>query len=549
MKGRRTAAFLLTTTCAVGLLAATPVAAQLRGSTSAPATQACGGLRPDAAFAREVAGLGRTHACTHLRGRATTGVSHPAELAAQGRQARAALASTDPADVGRWSAAVNPGTKTVGITAVLLHTGKVLLFGGKYKTTDKNTAAYLFDPETGTGHEVPAPAAVFCGGITILSDGRMFSSGGADPVPKGIVDQYLFDPISEQWQRQPDTGLGRYYPTATKLADGRVLVTAGNELDGTTTHPYAELFTPPAPNATSGTVERVGGDHVTKYYPRQWLMPDGNVLQMDNRKVYRMDTTGWDWTPLKPMLVSSGAGAAGLALPAGPNGSSKVMMIGGLSKGTANNRTQRFNYANPAAGWSYGSPMPTTRSHMNVVQVPDGSAFGIGGNSTNLYFDGQTQTMSYDPGTDTWTNLAVQSVRRGYHSTAVLLPDGRIMSAGDGGAGGGRQLIDFYSPPYLFQGPRPQITSTPAQLDYASSFTIGASGPAASRAVLMAPAATTHANEMHARHVELAVTPTTGGFQATAPPSGKVAPPGHYMLFVLTPDGIPSVAEWVHVGP
>jgi hypothetical protein len=68
------------------------------------------------------------------------------------------------------------------------------------------------------------------------------------------------------------------------------------------------------------------------------------------------------------------------------------------------------------------------------------------------------------------------------------------------------------------------------------------------RAVLMAPAATTHADEMNARHVELAVTPSVGGFTATAPTS-TVAPPGYYMLFVLTADGIPSTAKWVHVGP
>jgi hypothetical protein len=53
---------------------------------------------------------------------------------------------------------------------------------------------------------------------------------------------------------------------------------------------------------------------------------------------------------------------------------------------------------------------------------------------------------------------------------------------------------------------------------------------------------------MNARHVELAVTATAGGFTATAPTS-TVAPPGYYMLFVLTADGIPSTAKWVHVGP
>ena len=64
----------------------------------------------------------------------------------------------------------------------------------------------------------------------------------------------------------------------------------------------------------------------------------------------------------------------------------------------------------------------------------------------------------------------------------------------------------------------------------------------------MAPADNTHAMEINARHIELAVTRNASGFIATAP-GAKVAPPGYYMLFILTPDGIPSVAKWVHVGP
>jgi hypothetical protein len=144
--------------------------------------------------------------------------------------------------------------------------------------------------------------------------------------------------------------------------------------------------------------------------------------------------------------------------------------------------------------------------------------------------------------------MAVQTPRRGYHSTALLLPDGRIMSAGDTGSGGGRQLIDFYSPPYLFQGPRPAISSAPSRINYGDTFTIATSGASATRAVLMAPGATTHADEMNARHVELAVTATAGGFTATAP-NARVAPPGYYMLFTVTADGIPSVASWIHVGP
>jgi hypothetical protein len=500
--------------------------------------------------------LGVPHACEHLHQAYYMSTLTPAKRAASARAFRrseaketAALATTDPTVIGSWSAAVNPGTPTIGVSAVLLNTGNVLLFGGTYAKQSLNTAAYIYNPVTMTGHEVDAPAPVFCGSVTQLSDGKVLSVGGANPIPKGLKDVYLFDPVTEQWIRQPDTPLGRYYPTSTKLPDGRVVVMAGNEADGKTPNPTVEVYAPPAAGATQGTLNVVGPPHATGYYPRQWVMPDGKLLQVEGGKSFQLDPATWTWTALKPLpKQTDGAGSAGLMLPGGPAGSSRVLMVGGLLKGVGETTTEKYDYSNPSAGWAAGPSMPTGRAHMNVVQVPDGSAFAIGGNSSSLYGSGQPQTMWYDPAAGSWTNMAVQTIRRAYHSTAVLLPDGRIMSAGDTGTGGGGQLIDFYSPPYLFKGPRPSITSSPTQVDYGSGFSIGTAGPTATRAVLMAPGATTHADEMNARHVELAVRATPGGFTAVAP-TADVAPPGYYMLFVLTPDGIPSTATWVHVGP
>jgi hypothetical protein len=277
-------------------------------------------------------------------------------------------------------------------------------------------------------------------------------------------------------------------------------------------------------------------------------MPDGNVLQVDKKLNYKLDTTTWSWTKFKALPGGDGAGSSGLLLPGGPQGSTKVLMVGGLEGSDAVTSTERFDYNNPKAGWMFASPLPTPRAHMNIVQVPDGSAFGVGGNSHALYADGQYQTLAYDPATDTRTGMAVETVRRSYHSTAILLPDGRIMAAADSGVGGGKQAIDFYSPPYLFKGPRPQITTAPNQVDYGSGFSIATAGAPATSAVLMAPSATTHADDMKARRVQLSVTPTPTGFNATAP-TARVAPPGYYMLFTLTADGIPSVASWVHLGP
>lgn len=537
----------------LGLVLACALALAGTSYTAAPASSlersaVCGGLESDAHHHHQVVELGRQHACEHLRTR--TGPARPDSVL--GRvgaviRTRVALArgfAAPAARAGRWTAARNPGTQTVGIAAVLLHTGEVLLLGDEVDA-GANTSGYLYDPVTRTGHSAPAPAAIFCGSLTPLSDGRVLAVGGADPNPRGIQDVWLFNPRTERWVEQAQMANGRYYPTSTRLADGRVVIAAGRQSDGVTNNPDVEVYTPPAPGSTLGLLRIVGGPHATTMYPHQIVMPDGRMLQLEETRSSALNPATWSWTRL-PAHRKVGQGSAHLLLPGGPAGSHRVMLAGGRLGGLGQRTAQYFNYGRRGAGWSAGTPMPTRRAHMNLVQVPDGSAYGIGGNSTGLAAHAQRRAMHYNPRTNRWRNLAAQGTQRAYHSTALLLPDGRIMSAGDNAPGGGRQRIDFFTPPYLFRGPRPKITFAPRQLRYARRFAIRTSGARATRAVLMAPGATTHANEMNARHVPLRVTRTRSGFTATAP-RATVAPPGYYMLFVLTRDGVPSVARWVHV--
>lgn len=493
----------------------------------------------DAMFADEVEHLGRGHACEHLQLRA-----HPAAPAPRVKGVVTATARPTSV-VGRWSAARNPGTATVGIAAVLLNTGRVLLVGAE-DNAGEATPAYLFNPVTGRDHAVTPPAPIFCSSLTPLSDGRILSVGGAKPFPHGINDVLLFDPRSEQWLPQPTTSQARYYPTSTRLPDGRVVITAGQQEDGATDNPDVEVYTPPAAGAALGALSVEGTEHPTTSYPHQLVMRDGRMMQIDRSHTYVLNPATWDWNTLPTQLRQVGPGSAHLMLPGRPAGPSRVMVMGGRLRGMAQRTTQIFDYAHRTEGWRRSAPMPTPRANMNVVQVPDGSAYAIGGNSEGAVRQPRQRTMHYDPATGRWRNLAVQATRRAYHSTAVLLPDGRIMSAGDNKAGGGRQLIDFYSPPYLFRGTRPRITRAPQTVRNGQGFAISTRGPEVSRAVLMAPGATTHANEMNARHIRLAATKTNSGFRARIP-SRAVAPPGYYMLFVLRANGVPSVARWVRI--
>ena len=206
--------------------------------------------------------------------------------------------------------------------------------------------------------------------------------------------------------------------------------------------------------------------------------------------------------------------------------------------------------------WSSFPALNLQRSYPNTVLLPDRSMVTVGGDDKVEQWPNPAPEKAvelYDPVTGTWQTGPSQVEKRAYHSTAVLLPDGRVLSTGDDlnpTSDGTHQTSspndtgEIYSPPYLFQGPRPVISSAPDAVDWNVPFGVGTASDI-DDAVLIAPAATTHANDMNQRLVPLqVVSQQTGGYTLESPPSGNVAPPGWYMLFLLD-DGVPSVAKWV----
>src|SRR5207247_3082335 len=124
----------------------------------------------------------------------------------------------------------------------------------------------------------------------------------------------------------------------------------------------------------------------------------------------------------------------------------------------------------------------------------------------------------HDPGTHSWRLGPAEQQFRTYHSTALLLPDGRVWSAGDDGnpfqPDGERSTSDtaeIYSPPYLFAGRRPKIEHAPATLGYDATFQVRTKAGKEQQAVLIAPGATTHATDMSQRMVRLALDHVVAG--------------------------------------
>jgi len=448
----------------------------------------------------------------------------------------------DPQTIGRWSPTFDLGVAAVHMT--VLRTGKVLVF---YRTSGAiETVARLWDPATGEIENVDANDGntynYFCSGTSLLPDGRVFITGGTidERAFHGETGTAFFDPITESWSRGPEMASARWYPSNLTLPDSDVLIFSGS-VDADTYTDDVERY-----DVGTDSLETLpaAADLDSPYlYPRVILLDDGTVVRvgMDQRTMY-LDPQSATWSQGPLMRFGNRSNGSVIALPGG-----RVLAIGGRD-GSPPTRTTEvidFDVADPT--WRYSGSMAEPRQHMNAVLLPDGNVLVVGGTRSNdSYGDPVYDAEMYDPVSEAWTTMDATTAPRAYHSTAALLPDGRVVSAGQTN-GSLATTAEIYEPPYLFAGPRPVIGSAPGAIHYGDSFTVATDDAARVDEVMLIRSATvSHGVNFDQRSVPLPFTAGDDSLTVQAPDAAVDAPPGWYMLFLLD-GGVPSVATWIHV--
>jgi hypothetical protein len=377
------------------------------------------------------------------------------------------------------------------------------------------------------------------------TNGSLVVHGGFTP-----RETYVFDDTLS-WSRKQPTAQDRFYATTLTLADGRLLTLYGS------TSKSLEVYDPAA-GSWSGPIN-VPAPAMShhEFYPWTYLLPGGKLFIAGPH----MPTQRFDWSPggitnlesfptIAGERSSSGEKGTSVLLPLRPPAYEPRVLIAGGDFAPAQKTAEIIDLSAPTPAWQSLPDLNVARPHqVNSVLLPDGRVMLAGG--IDATDGGPTEIFDPRDPDAGWELCTTMSIPRGYHSAAILLADGSVLMGGDRPGqwkSGETTQHERYYPSY-FSLARPPISAAPSNIAYGTQFAVQTPSPASiAEAVLIRPGAVTHGFNMSQRLIECAivgVTPTE--VQVEAPADGNIAPPGPYLLFILTAAGAPSVGHWVRL--
>eukprot|EP00158_Paraphelidium_tribonemae_P008448 Partr_v1_DN28581_c0_g1_i4_m72602 putative Glyoxal oxidase len=449
--------------------------------------------------------------------------------------------------------------------------------------------ASIFDPATGKAKPSPIDDNLFCHASILMEDGTVFTAGGDESADierlaglglvTGLKKTRIFNPTTELWTYLNDMTLPRWYPTIVRLPDGRVFIFGGST-DGTA---YEQQYNveiwqngvPKNPQFPINVLAETG----TALYAQMHMVPHtGHIFIFTYQKWAMLNPTTMQEYEREQELVQGVRGgdylAASMLLPLSHenNFDAEFIIFGGAASpinevGIDTVARLKLNTVGPKH-WTYDTErMPYGRIVSDVVMQPNGKmlivnggrlgktgAFAIGGPYLNA---SAVHAFLYDPKKpdgQRWSVMAESPIRRLYHSSAVLLPDGRTLISGTDQATFESETsyehrAEAWTPPWLLKKiPRPVIVSvTQGVIKYGTTFTVKFTGKVTGVS-LMTPGAVTHGVEFTSRLIWPKIeSQTADELVIRAPPDATIMLQGYHMVFLLNGD-TPSVAAWIKLG-
>lgn len=487
----------------------------------------------------------------------------------------------------------------------------------EYGTTDEQYDHHSDDGNHSSTHDLfCADHKLLYDGTVLIAGGTEVRQYGAGEDVYGDDETRIFDPGTDSFSSVEPMREPRWYPSLVTLSDGKVLVVSGlRRIAGSATYAepgfshvrLSEIYDA----ATRRWTDAGTSESSLPLYPRLHLLPDGTVFYGSaaeywtplgqtadqatwaRHRFYDPSTGEWKLGDADRYGGRSGASSALLRLEP-PYDSAKIVIAGGTvgtSPGTgaattvseivhwtADGLATEGTAKAPLAGLAGDeTQLRNPRWHGTPLMLATGELMLFNGGDTDDALDpGSAAAIRtpelYDAKTRTWHEMAPGGRDRVYHSTVALLPDGRVL------VGGNVPLpthytnndnpvarhnthrdstFEIYEPPYLFRGPRPEITEVmPVAGGRALKLSVGAETKAddISEVVLVRLATTTHGLDSDIRAVKLDHTVAGTNLFAELPKGGdgRILPPGPYYVFALRDSDkglVPSIAHVVLIQP
>ncbi|BGO88893.1 hypothetical protein NBRC10512_000525 [Rhodotorula toruloides] len=434
----------------------------------------------------------------------------------------------------------------------------------------------------------------FCAGGGWISNGTLVSVGG-NPRQQyvysksGLAAVRLFTPctndkcdVYENPSRIRLTS-SRWYPSTVRLTDG----------SEATDNPTFEFF-PPKGDGLPIYSNFLHTALNSNLFPVLWLLPNGYVFMAANQQAMIYDVKNNVERHLKKLpngvtiTYPGSAATALLLLTIANNYRPEVLFCGGSTANLDVNPSQlsakypaskqcsrmALDGAGVKKGWIL-EEMPSPRVMGDAILLPDATVLIVNGAAAGVAGYGNVrdeigasnartpvkQPILYDPtgavGKRFSNKFPKAKYERLYHSTATLIPDGRIWVAGSNPNDNvskkeyaTRYQVEMLSPPYMSMS-RPTFSGQPAKMLYGKQYTLTVSLPKGTKKVqafVMDLGYSTHGVHMSQRMVELAATLKGNKLTVTAPKTTGLYPPGPGWIHILA-DGVPSKSTKVMVGP